>query len=92
MIFYGMDGFLDFCRQCLAKSYARLYGEEINWESIFVIASWKTFHNYKALLLTPHMEGMYVEYTYNDDKRELYEDFYTKKRNGTYAVSSEVVE
>lgn len=91
MGFYGMEDFLEFCRQRLAASYEELYGEEIKWTSVFVVWSCKTLQNYKALLSTPYMDGVYVEYTYNGDKRELYEDFYKKERNKKY-VTREVME
>lgn len=51
-------------------------------EDTFVVWACKTLQNYKALLSTTvDGDGVYVEYTYNGDKHELYEDVYTKVQN-----------
>lgn len=45
----------------------------------------KTLQNYKALASTTvNGDGVYVEYTYNGDKQELYEDVYIKQLNTKY--------
>ena len=45
----------------------------------------KTLQNYKALASTVvDGDGVYVEYTYNGDKQELYEDVYLKQLNTKY--------
>lgn len=55
---------------------------EIDLSNVFVVWSCKTLQNYKALLSTTVSgDGVYVEYTYNGDKQELYEDFYFKYSN-----------
>ena len=42
----------------------------------------KTLQNYKLLASTTVSgDGIYVEYTYNGDKQELYEDVYVKETN-----------
>lgn len=54
----------------------------ISVEYTFVVWACKTLQNYKALLSTTvDGDGVYVEYTYNGDKHELYEDVYTKVQN-----------
>lgn len=55
---------------------------QIDLSNVFVVWACKTLQNYKALLSTTVSgDGVYVEYTYNGDKQELYEDFYIKSTN-----------
>ena len=47
-----------------------------------MVWSCKTLQNYKALLSTAVSgDGIYVEFTYNGDKQELYMDVYHKLVN-----------
>ena len=49
---------------------------------MFIVWSCKTLQNYKCLASTTIPgDGIYVEYTYNGDKQELYEDVYKKVTN-----------
>lgn len=49
---------------------------------MFVVWSCKTLQNYKALLSTTVSgDGIYVEFTYNGDKQEMYMDVYHKIAN-----------
>ena len=41
----------------------------------------KTLQNWKALVSTNRVDGLYYECTYNGDKNELYVDVYTKIEN-----------
>lgn len=48
---------------------------------VYVVWSCKTLQNNKALLSTTLSDGMYYEFTYNGDKKELYLDAYKKFEN-----------
>lgn len=53
--------------------------EKIDLSNVYVVWSCKTLQNYKALLSTSVSgDGIYVEFTYNGDKQELYMDVYHK--------------
>lgn len=93
MIITGMDHFLSVCKRKLVERYnmneVTLQSEcpvkpmpKIDLSNVFVVWACKTLQNYKALLSTTVSgDGVYVEYTYNGDKQELYEDFYIKSAN-----------
>lgn len=49
--------------------------------TIYVVWSCKTLQNNKALISSSLLDGMYYEYTYNGDKKELYLDAYKKFDN-----------
>jgi hypothetical protein len=51
-----------------------------------VVWSCKTLQNNKALLSTTLSDGMYYEFTYNGDKKELYLDAYKKWQNICYKI------
>ena len=55
--------------------------DEIKEFDVFVVWSCKTLQNYKALLSTTLLDGMYYELTYNGDKEEIYLDAYKKFEN-----------
>lgn len=51
----------------------------IELSNVFIVWSCKTLQNYKCLASTTvNGDGIYVEYTYNGDRQELYEDVYKK--------------
>lgn len=85
MIITGMDHFQSVCKRKLVDHYNERneYNRPpIDLSNVFVVWSCKTLQNYKALLSTTVSgDGVYVEYTYNGDKQELYEDFYVKESN-----------
>lgn len=85
MMIVGMEHFLSVCKRKLVEEYNRKQIDEapfIGLDNVFVVWSCKTLQNYKALLSTTVSgDGIYVEYTYNGDKQELYEDFYHKMSN-----------
>lgn len=89
MIITGMDHFQSVCKKQLVKTYNAIFAtginrvpQEIDLSNVFVVWACKTLQNYKALLSTTVSgDGVYVEYTYNGDKQELYEDFYQKLSN-----------
>lgn len=90
MIITGMEHFQSVCKKKLVEQYNRtpLFNKgpndspKIDLSNVFVVWACKTLQNYKALLSTTVSgDGVYVEYTYNGDKQELYEDFYVKASN-----------
>lgn len=90
MIIRGMEHFQNVCKEKLVEWYNKSdlihKGPNevgpIDLSNVFVVWSCKTLQNYKALLSTTVSgDGIYAEYTYNGDKRELYEDVYKKLTN-----------
>ena len=89
MIVVGTDHFLSICKKKLVEWYNDAFDnmsvyvqEKIDLSQVYVVWSCKTLQNYKALLSTSVSgDGIYVEFTYNGDKQELYMDVYMKMRN-----------
>lgn len=89
MIVVGMDHFLSICKKKLVEWYNEAFDnmsvyiyEKIDLSQVYVVWSCKTLRNYKALLSTAVSgDGIYVEFTYNGDKQELYMDVYHKLVN-----------
>lgn len=52
-------------------------------EDVFVVWFSKTLQNWKALVTTTALDGMYFEVTHNGDKNETYVDVYSKATNFT---------
>lgn len=69
------------CKEWLVKYYKDHYNKVIGIEDVFVVWSCKTLQNNKILISTTIDDGVYVEVTYNGDKKESYFDIYTKARN-----------
>ena len=78
----GMEQFQYECRANLVEKYKELIGAKITLDNTFIVWSCKTLQNFKCLTST-NIDGdnVYVEYTYNGDRQEMYEDFYIKKSN-----------
>lgn len=89
MIVVGMDHFLSICKKKLVEWYNAVFVEAhpdvaqmIDLSQVYVVWSCKTLQNYKALLSTSVAgDGIYVEFTYNGDREELYMDVYRKLLN-----------
>lgn len=89
LIITGMEHFQSVCKKKLVQWYNTAFAngagrvtQEIDLSQVFVVWSVKVLQNYKALLSTTVSgDGIYVEYTYNGDKQELYEDVYGKLTN-----------
>jgi hypothetical protein len=89
LIITGMEHFQSVCKKKLVEWYNAAFAngagrvnQEIDLSQVFVVWSVKVLQNYKALLSTTVSgDGIYVEYTYNGDKQELYEDVYFKATN-----------
>lgn len=86
MIVTGNDHFLSICKRKLVEWYNEAFDsmsvyvqQKIDLSNTYVVWSCKTLQNYKALLSTSVSgDGIYVEFTYNGDKQELYMDVYHK--------------
>lgn len=83
MIIIGMNHFQRVCLKKLVEWYTKNYPDvELDFDDVFIVWSCKTLQNYKCLVSTTVPgDGIYVEYTYNGDKQELYEDVYKKVTN-----------
>ena len=55
--------------------------KNIAMEDVYVVWFSKTLQNWKALVSTTVMDGMYYEITHNGDKDETYVDVYKKWEN-----------
>lgn len=55
--------------------------KKINIKDVYVVWMCKTLQNSKALLSTNVSDGLYYEFTYNGNKKELYIDVYKKWEN-----------
>ena len=73
-----------------AKETVMLYANEhldktdragISEDEVFMVWYCKTLQNWKALLSTMLLDGMYYEVTVNGDKNEMYLDAYKKFEN-----------
>lgn len=85
MIVTGNDHFLSVCKKKLVEWYNECHQDsvyihqKIDLSNVYVVWCCKTLQNYKALLSTSVSgDGIYVEFTYNGDKQELYMDVYHK--------------
>lgn len=78
----GMKEFQDICKESLVEIYKDILGKRITLDNTFIVWSVKALQNFKALAST-NIDGdnVYVEYTYNGDRQEMYEDFYIKENN-----------
>ena len=82
MIITGMKHFESVCKNKLVNWYNKNEAKSIELDDVFIVWSCKTLQNYKCLASTTVSgDGIYVEYTYNGDKQELYEDVYRKIKN-----------
>lgn len=64
---------LDASDQALVNKFAM--------SDVYVVWSVKVLQNWKALISTTLLDGMYYELTYNGDKNEIYLDAYKKFEN-----------
>ena len=77
-----MSEFQEICKKSLVDSYKDIIGKDITLDNTFIVWSVKALQNFKALASTNISgDNVYVEYTYNGNKEELYEDFYIKENN-----------
>lgn len=82
---FDVDGLLkqaknavvNYVNDSLDKSDKVLIGNE----HVFIVWFSKTLQNWKAMVSTTLLDGMYYEITYNGDKNEMYLDVYKKWAN-----------
>ncbi len=55
--------------------------KQITMNDVYVVWFCKTLQNWKALVSTNVLDGVYYEITYNGDKDETYVDVYKKWEN-----------
>lgn len=55
--------------------------KDLSPENVYIVWFSKTLQNWKALVSTDVMDGMYYEITHNGDKDETYVDVYKKWEN-----------
>lgn len=86
MIILGMAHFESVARKKLVEWYHKNKPEvPFDLSNTYVVWACKTLQNYKCLAsATIDGDGIYVEYVYNGDKQELYEDVYGKLANTCY--------
>ena len=81
----GSRNFLEICKEKIVEYFNFISDKtdkkHITKDDVFVVWSCKTLQNNKALLSATIPDGMYCEFTYNGDKKELYMDVYKKWEN-----------
>ena len=82
------EKFINKCKE-IVKKYEMNHldkSDDVPEFDVFVVWQCKTLQNNKALLSTTLSDGMYYEFTYNGDKKELYLDSYKKWQNICYKI------
>ena len=68
--------FLEKAKKCVEQTTNEVLAEEM-----YIVWFCKTLQNWKALVSTDVLNGVYWEVTHNGDKNETYVDTYTKTNN-----------
>lgn len=68
--------FLEQAKKCVEQTT-----NEVLTEEMYIVWFCKTLQNWKALISTDVINGVYWEVTHNGDKNETYVDTYTKSSN-----------
>lgn len=68
--------FLEQAKKCVEQTT-----NEVLTEEMYIVWFCKTLQNWKALVSTDVINGVYWEVTHNGDKNETYVDTYTKSSN-----------
>ena len=68
--------FLEQAKKCVEQTTNEVLAEEM-----YIVWFCKTLQNWKALVSTDVINGVYWEVTHNGDKNETYVDTYTKASN-----------
>lgn len=63
------------------------YRARLELKDLYVVWSVKVLQNWKTLVSTDKMDGVYFEVTYNGDKGEAYVDQYLKARNTAVKIA-----
>ena len=77
--------FVDLCKK-VVKEYFNERADKTNnavisTDDVYIVWLCKSLQNWKALVSTSVLDGMYYELTYNGDRYELYLDAYKKWEN-----------
>lgn len=64
-------------------------GTPLDIDDVYVVWFTKTLQNWKAMVSTDKVSGVYYEVTHNGDKQETYVDIYAKVAN--FAISDDTV-
>ena len=84
----GSDKFIEICENevlnYLNNELDKTDNIIVSKKDVFVVWSCKTLQNNKAMLSTTLSDGLYYEFTYIGDKKELYIDVY--KNGKTYVL------
>lgn len=76
--------FIEVCRECIVEEFNNRpnnNGYNITLDDTYVVWYCKTLQNQKGLFSTTYPDGMYYEFTFNGDKKELYMDSYMHTTN-----------
>lgn len=68
---------------------AQAPGTPLTVEDVYIVWFTKTLQNWKAMVSTDVLSGVYYEVTHNGDKQETYVDIYAKVAN--FAISDDTV-
>lgn len=80
------DQFLKKAKRLVVEAFnARTEYESITIDDVYIVWFAKVLQNWKALVSTDVMSGVYYEVTYNGDKHETYLDAYTRQYKVTIA-------
>lgn len=76
------DQYLNKAKRLAADTYNSGDGNNyLTEDDLYVVWFCKTLGNWKALVSTDEVPGLYLEVTYNGAKRETYVDRYAKTEN-----------
>lgn len=78
---YKADTYRQLVVEYVNKHLDKGDGVEITIEDTYVVWSCKTLRNFKCLISTNLLDGMYYELTYNGERDEVYLDAYKKFEN-----------
>lgn len=83
--YLGDKDFVGLCKRSVAEYVNQRVDATdnvyITEDDVYVVWLTKALQNNKALLSTNLIDGLYYEFTYNGDKKELYIDVYKKWEN-----------
>lgn len=79
-----VDQFLKSAKYYAATALTTEYESTVYDSEVYIVWFAKTLGNWKALVSTDVMSGVYVEVTHNGEKGETYVDVYEKKLNRVF--------
>ena len=72
---------MEWCARKLCSDWLKKNGTDADTDDMYVVWFCKTLQNWKALVSTDLVKGVYFEVTHNGDKEETYVDVYKKEEN-----------